>query len=111
VDIVDPAPPTRPTVDAADHKRFAADTFSLRLSTNVSQVVFSLETVDANDREILVREATAVLSLQSLKVLQLLLTNAVAVLESQVGSIQLAPGKEEQLNAIGRNPEAASKKK
>ena len=56
------------------------------------------------------REATAVLSLQSLKVLQLLLTNAVAALEAQIGPIQLAPGKEEQLKSVGRAFEPTTKK-
>jgi hypothetical protein len=100
--VVDPSLVDRPTIESATFKVFAADTFGLRLGDNLCQIVFALQSMDANDREILLREATAVLSLQSIKVLHLLLSNAIAALEAQVGPIALAPGKEAQLHALFR---------
>ena len=46
---------------------------------------------------VLVQEATAVMTLQSLKVLHRLLGSALAAVEKQFGPIVLAPGKEEEL--------------
>lgn len=85
---------------ASEHfKRFATDTFGLRLNNNWAQVIFSMDTQDAEEQSCLVQEATAVMTLQSLKVLQILLTNSIAAAEAQFGPIALAPGKEEELRS------------
>lgn len=97
-DVKRPAP--KPTVEATNFRRFAADTFGLRLTNHAAQLSLLLETVDAEEREIQLKEATAVMSLSSLKVLQLILTNAVALAEKQFGPISLPPGKEEELKKL-----------
>lgn len=92
----------KPTVLSEQFRRFSADTFGLRVNNNVAQLTFSLETADAEEREILFREATAVLTLQSLKVLQIVLTNTMEAIEKQFGPVALAPGKEEELKKVGQ---------
>ena len=78
-------------------KIFTADTFGVRLSNHMAQIVFSIETVNETDQECHVLEATAALSLQSFKVLTLVLANALATVETDLGPIALGPGKEEEL--------------
>ena len=88
----------KPNVVSEEFRRFPADTFSLRINNNLAQVTFSLETADAEEREIVLKEATVILTPQSLKVLQIVLTNALGVFEEQFGAVRLAPGKEEELS-------------
>lgn len=90
-----------------------SDTFSLRLSNHSVQLTFLLDTADKEDREVLLREATAIIPLASLKVLQIVVVNAIAYAEANFGPIVLPPGKEEELRAMLdanlRVPSAAKK--
>jgi hypothetical protein len=97
----EPTPrPTKTTIQSEHFRMFAADTYGLRLTNHSAQLSFLLETLDLENREFLLKEATAVLSLPSLKVLQIVLTNALAVAEKQFGPVTLPPGKEEELRAV-----------
>lgn len=90
-------PEAKKTIESEDYRRFATDTFGIRLNNNFAQLNFSLDTQTVQEEDCLVLEATAVMTLQSLKILQKLLTNTLNVVEEQFGPIQLAPGKEEEL--------------
>ena len=96
--MADNAKPTpKPVVQSEKYRHFAADNFSVRISNHSAQLTFGLEVVDVNEREVICREATAVLSLQSAKVLQILLSNAIGAVEKRLGLVQLPPGKEDEL--------------
>ena len=92
-----PKPIEKPVVLSEKYRHFPADNFGVRVSNHSAQITFGLEVADVNEREIICREAMAVMSLQSAKVLQLLLANALAVVEKRFGPVQLPPGKEDEL--------------
>ena len=83
-----------------DYRIFGADTFGVRLSNHMAQIAFSMDTMDEADRECLVLEGTATLTLASFKVLTLILANSLASLERDLGPIPLGPGKEEELRKV-----------
>jgi hypothetical protein len=89
------------TSESPHFRRFPADTFGLRINNNWAQLTFSLESADVEDRDLVSREATVILTLQSLKVLQLLLAGAVEGIEKQFGPVNLPAGKEEELKKVG----------
>ena len=90
----------KPNVLSESYRRIPIDTFSLRISNNGAQLTLSLETTDTNDAEVIVREVTAIMTHQSLKVLQIALTSTLAAVEKQFGPVVLAPGKEDELRKL-----------
>lgn len=87
-------------IDSPSYRRFAADRFSLRLTDHLAQLTFSLDTVDGEERECTVREATALMTLKSLKVLQLLLAGIVTQTERELGAIPVDPQFEERMKSL-----------
>ena len=90
----------KPSIRLADHRYVAADTFAFRMSDNGAQITFGLETSDATGKEYVQQEVTVVLTLRSLKVLQLLATAVVGGYEKNVEPIKIPPEKEAQLSSI-----------
>jgi hypothetical protein len=74
--------------------------FGLRLNENIAQILFSLESGDFHTTEQqIIEEAVIAMTPRSLKVLSIILQNALNALESAQGPISLGPGKEEELNS------------
>jgi hypothetical protein len=92
--------PAKPTVLSQQYRRFAADTFSMRINDSIAQLSFALETADEKENEIIMREATAVMTPRSLKVMHLLTGLLIQNVEGKFGKIELPPGKEEQLASL-----------
>jgi hypothetical protein len=93
----EPSKDLKRTIESPNFRRIAVDNFGVRISDNMAQLVMGLDTMDLDDKEVTVREATAVMTLRSLKVLQLVLNNVIKMVETDIGIIQLPPGKEEEL--------------
>lgn len=87
------------TQRGSDFRAVPADAFSMRLNDNMAQLIFGMEIGPGSvDKEIL--ENTMVgLTPRSLKVLGMIITQAVASFESVSGPIPLPPGKVEELTA------------
>ncbi len=84
------------------YRQFVVDHFGVSANENLVQLSLSFEGVDVGGSECIIREATAVMPLRSIKVLQILLTNVLNKLETDLGPITLPPGKEEELRkALG----------
>jgi hypothetical protein len=88
------------SVRSAQHKFVAADTFGFRIGDNGAQITFGLESADAENKEYIQQEVTIVLTLRSLKVLQLLATTIVEGYEKTVAPIPIPAEKEAQLRSI-----------
>lgn len=101
--------PNKLTSKSKDYRIFATDTFGLRVSNHMVQLVFSLETVDENGDACIVTEGTAVLTLLSAKILSFVLSQSIADLEAALGPIPLPPGKLEELTKALREAEPKAK--
>jgi hypothetical protein len=93
-------PPAKARLKSQDYRVVTADTFGVRLSNHMAQIAFSLDTFDEAERECLILEMTAALSLPSFKVLTIILANSLTSLERELGPIALGPGKEDELRKI-----------
>ena len=94
-----PEQQTKPIVISPDHRRIAVDHFGLRLNDNLAQVILSIETLNEKGEEVIVREATAVLTLRSLKIFHLLLGNILERAERDLGPIEIPQNKLDELKA------------
>jgi hypothetical protein len=92
-----------------DFRVVGADAFSMRMNDNTAQIIFGLE-VGVKPDEYILENTLVALSPRSLKVLGLIITQAITSFEGVNGPIPLPPGKMEELEKaikINKPPEKA----
>lgn len=83
------APAPSPVAERSpDFRRIVADTFSIRLTDNMAEVTFAVQTVDLKGENCVVQEVSAFMTLRSTKVLSKLLAHALENIEKQIGPIE-----------------------
>lgn len=83
-------------VRGEDFRAVPADAFSMRMNDNMAQLVFGMEIGVGAEASILENTMVA-LTPRSLKVLGMIITQAISSFESANGVIPMTPGKAEEL--------------
>jgi len=90
--------PHRRVIRSKEFRAITADAFAVRGSDHLIQLMLSLETVDFQSNEVAyLEEALLLLTPKSLKVLSIVLTNTLSILEAATGPVSLPAEKEEEL--------------
>ena len=81
-----------------DFRAVSADAFSMRLNDNMAHIIFGME-IGPGSNELILENTMVGLTPRSLKVLGMIIAQAVTSFESANGPIPMTPGKAEELAA------------
>lgn len=98
----------RKSIRSKDFRNIAADAFGVRANDNFVQLMFSLESSDFQTGEtIFIEEMLVSLPPRALKVLSIILSDMVNLLETAGGVIELPPNKMEEMKKAKESALAA----